>query len=259
MRTIVTGAAGGIGLALARALVARGDQVVMTDLDSERLGEAAKALGQPHLAVNIATDDGIAEVIALADNEFGGVDLYAANAGVFAGFSLDAPESDWTTSMEVNVMAHVRAARQLVPRWSVDEPGVFAITASAAGLLTQLGSPAYAVSKRAAVGFAEWLAATYGDLGVQVCCLCPMGVRTPLIEGGESAAEPGARLGHKAVATAGDLLEADDVAANLLEAIEQKRFYALPHEDVGRMYANKAGDVDRWISGMQRYRRSLEN
>ncbi|RLV56198.1 SDR family oxidoreductase [Aeromicrobium phragmitis] len=257
-RAIVTGAAGGIGLAVARALVARGDRVVLTDLDEARLAEAATDLGQPYVVADVAADEGISALLARADEEFGGVDLYVANAGVFRGFGLDARESDWALSWDVNVMAHVRAARALVPRWVDGDGGIFAVTASAAGLLTQLGSPTYSVSKHAAVGFAEWLAATYGDRGVQVCCLCPMGVATPMIEGGESRQESEARLGHKAVSTAGEVLDADTVAQTLLEAIDAGRFHALPHHEVGRMYAQKAADPDRWLTGMQRYRASLE-
>lgn len=258
-RAIVTGAAGGIGLAVARALVARGDRVVLADRDEQRLAEAATDLGQPYLAGDVSTDDGIADLVALADRELGGIDLYVANAGIFRGFGLESSEDDWAASLQVNTMAHVRAARALVPRWLDGDGGVFAVTASAAGLLTQLGSPTYSVSKHAAVGFAEWLAATYGDRGVQVCCLCPMGVRTPLIEDGQIHADGDARLGHRAVATAGEVMEADDVAQVLLDAIDAKRFLALPHADVAKMYAQKASDPDRWLSGMQRYRASLES
>ncbi|MBM9465284.1 SDR family oxidoreductase [Aeromicrobium sp. YIM 150415] len=258
-RAIVTGAAGGIGLAVARALVARGDRVVLADRDERRLAEAAADLGQPHLAADVATDDGIEALVALADLEMGGVDMYVANAGVFRGFGLESSEDDWATSLQVNTMAHVRAARALVPRWVDGDGGIFAVTASAAGLLTQLGSPTYSVSKHAAVGFAEWLAATYGDRGVQVCCLCPMGVRTPMVEGGQTHDDGDARLGHKAVATAGEVMEADDVAQVLLDAIDAKRFLALPHADVATMYARKAADPDRWLAGMQRYRTSLES
>lgn len=257
-RAIVTGAAGGIGLAVARALTARGDRVVLADLDEGRVAEAASSLGQPHLAADAASEEGIAALLAKADAELGGVDLYVANAGVFRGFGVDADEADWAMSWDVNVMAHVRAARALLPRWVDGDGGVFAVTASAAGLLTQLGSPTYSVTKHAAVGFAEWFAATYGDRGVQVCCLCPMGVRTPMIEGGESHQAAAARLGHKAVSSAGEVLAADAVAAVLLEAIDAKRFLALPHEEVGRMHAQKAADPDRWLAGMQRYRASLE-
>lgn len=256
-RCVVTGAAGGIGLAIAEALLARGDRVLIADLDKPRLAEAGERLGTPWLAGDAASDEGIAELIARADEEFGGIDVYVANAGVFRGFGLDASESDWDLSWQVNVMAHVRAARALVPRWSPESPGVFAVTASAAGLLTQLGSPSYSVSKHAAVGFAEWLAATYGDRGVHVTALCPMGVATPMTEGGSAAPDPDARLAHTAVSTAGETLSPAVVAETLLTAIDEGRLLALPHESVATMYARKAQDPDRWIAGMRRFRSSL--
>src|SRR5690606_31568605 len=128
-----------------------------------------------------------------------------------------------------------------------------------AGLLTQLGSPTYAVSKRAAVGFAEWLAATYGDRGVQVAALCPMGVATPMAEAGQSETDPEGRLGHASVTAAGEPLPPEQVAQSLLDAIDEGRLLALPHESVGTMYERQAADTDRWIAGMQRFRTSLEN
>lgn len=256
-RSVVTGAAGGIGLAVAEALVERGDRVLLADLDEQRVADAADRLGQPWFVGDVASEPGVTDLVARADEELGGIDLYLANAGVFRGFGLDADEFDWSLSWDVNVMAHVRAARMLVPRWSPENPGVFAVTASAAGLLTQLGSPTYAVTKHAAVGFAEWLAATYGDRGVQVCALCPMGVATPMIEDGAVADDPDVRLAHGSVATAGEILDAGDVARVLLEAIDAGRFLALPHADVATMAAQKAADPDRWIAGMQRFRGQL--
>ncbi len=254
---VVTGAAGGIGAAVARRLLDRGaGTVVLTDVDGERLGVTADALGDHAVAVvaDVTTEIGIEEVLTAAG---GTPDLYVANAGIFRGFGLEATDEDWSAILDVNLMAHVRAARLLVPRWLEVGSGCFAVTASAAGLLTQLGSPTYAASKHAAVGFAEWLAATYGDRGVQVAALCPMGVRTPMTDGGR-AADGDAGVAHGAVATAGDMMDPLDVADVLLDAIVEGRFLALPHEQVGQMYAQKAADPDRWIAGMQRYRRSLE-
>ena len=145
-----------------------------------------------------------------------------------------------------------------VPGWVEQGRGCFVSTASAAGLLTQLGSPTYSVTKHAAVGFAEWLAATYGDRGVQVCCLCPMGVRTDMLIGGETSTDEDAQLGLKSVTSAGRMLEPLDVADALLAAIAAGSFLALPHPEVGTMYTNKAADQDHWISGMQRFRGSLQ-
>ncbi|HWV25875.1 MAG TPA: SDR family oxidoreductase [Aeromicrobium sp.] len=260
---VVTGAAGGIGAAVARRLLDRGaGHVVLTDLDDGRLAATAGELAGAHgadrvawIAADAASEEGIGQVVAASPT--GLPDLYVANAGIFRGFGLESPDVDWTLSLEVNVMAHVRAARLLVPRWLESGGGCFAVTASAAGLLTQLGSPTYATTKRAAVGFAEWLAATYGDRGIQVAALCPMGVKTPMTEGGTDA-DGDAGVAHGSVATAGEMLDATDVADVFLDAIEQGWFLALPHEEVGQMYAQKAADPERWLGGMQRYRRSLE-
>jgi NAD(P)-dependent dehydrogenase (short-subunit alcohol dehydrogenase family) len=254
---VVTGAAGGIGAGIAQRLLERGAaRVVLTDLDADRLAATADTLGDRAVAVtaDVTTEAGVEQTLEPVD---GAPDLFVANAGVFRGFGLEATDEDWSAILEVNVMAHVRAARVLVPRWLERGSGCFAVTASAAGLLTQLGSPTYATSKHAAVGFAEWLAATYGDRGVQVAALCPMGVRTPMTEDG-CTADGDAGVAHGSVSTAGDMMDPLDVADVLLDAIEAGRFLALPHAQVATMHAHKAADPDRWIAGMQRYRRSLE-
>jgi NAD(P)-dependent dehydrogenase (short-subunit alcohol dehydrogenase family) len=231
--------------------------VLLADLDEDRLAETAARIGADHLAGDV-TDD--AHLATLLDRD---VDLYFANAGVFRGFGLGADEGDWAASWDVNVMAHVRAARLLVPRW-LDRAetgaggGCFVSTASAAGLLVQLGSATYTVSKHAALGFAEWLAATYGDRGVQVCCLCPMGVRTPMVEGGELVDDPDARLSHAVVTGAGEVLDPLAVADVVLDAVVDGRFLALPHPEVDGMQQMKASDRDGWLSAMQHVRSALE-
>ena len=261
---IVTGAAGGIGEAIAQRLLERGaSSVVLTDLDADRLDAAAERLSSmypyhvDHLAGDV-TDE--AHLRALTSRD---VDLYFANAGVFQGFGLDADESEWAASWDVNVMAHVRAARLLVPRWleraeAGEAGGCFVSTASAAGLLVQLGSATYTSTKHAALGFAEWLAATYGDRGVQVCCLCPMGVRTSMIEGGETSDNPDARLGHAVVSSAGEVMAPLDVADVVLDAVAEGRFLALPHPEVDAMQQGKAADRDGWLAAMQHVRRTVE-
>ncbi|MCD9199911.1 SDR family oxidoreductase [Aeromicrobium wangtongii] len=257
---VVTGAASGIGEGIAQRLLERGASVVLGDLDAERLAATAARLEQDHAGrvAHVAGDAADAEHIAALIAAAGDVDLYVANAGVFRGFGLEAAESEWALGWDVNVMGQVRAAQALVPGWVERGSGCFVSTASAAGLLTQLGSPTYSVTKHAAVGFAEWLAATYGDQGVQVCCLCPMGVRTDMMREGETSEDATGRLAMKSVVTAGATLTPLDVADVLLEAVEAGAFFALPHPEVGTMYARKAADTDHWISGMQRFRSSLE-
>ncbi|EFQ82158.1 oxidoreductase, short chain dehydrogenase/reductase family protein [Aeromicrobium marinum DSM 15272] len=263
---VVTGAGSGIGAGIAQRLLEAGASVVLGDLDAERLAATAAELDAAHpgrvahVAGDAADEGHVHDLIAAAPAP---VDLYVANAGIFRGFGLDADDAAWESSWQVNVQSHVRAARALVPGWVERAAagaggGVFVSTASAAGLLTQLGSPTYATTKHAAVGFAEWLAATYGDRGVQVCCLCPMGVRTDMLSEGATSADGDAGLGMRAVTTAGRVLSPLEVADTLLDAVAAGRFLALPHPEVGDMLARKAADHDHWISGMQRFRGSLE-
>jgi NAD(P)-dependent dehydrogenase (short-subunit alcohol dehydrogenase family) len=258
---VVTGAASGIGEGIAQRLLERGASVVLGDLGAARLAETSARLDDvhpgrvSHVAGDAADAEHIAALLATAPGE---VDLYVANAGVFKGFGLDATDADWAMSWDVNVMGQVRAAQALVPGWLQRGRGCFVSTASAAGLLTQLGSPTYSATKHAAVGFAEWLAATYGDQGVQVCCLCPMGVRTDMLREGEASSDETMRLAMRSVVTAGATVTPLDVADVLLEALEAGTFFALPHPEVGTMYARKAADTDHWVSGMHRFRTSLE-
>lgn len=263
---VVTGAAAGIGAAFARRLLEQGADVVLADIDGDRLHETADALAEEFgdrvhaRSVDVTSELGVAAMLEAAPRP---VDLFVANAGVFRGFGLDASPQEWQASWEVNVMAHVRAAQALVPQWlestDGDRPGgCFVSIASAAGLLTQLGSPTYSTTKHAAVGHAEWLAATYGDRGVQVCCVCPMGVRTAMLEAGSTSDDADATLGMRAVTTAGAALDPLDVVDAALESVAAGRFLALPHPEVGTMHARKASDHDGWIAGMQRFRGSLE-
>lgn len=260
---VVTGAGGGIGAALADALVANGAKVVVADLKSERVEAVADRLNDatPGSAVAVAGDVSrtaqIERLIAAAEESFGPVDLYVANAGVGGGAGLEASEEDWDLAHQVNVMAHVRAAKLLVPGWIERGRGYFVSTASAAGLLTQIGSATYSVSKHGAVAFAEWLAITYGDQGVAVSCLCPMGVNTDMLTGGAPITDETQRRAARAVTDAGGVLEADEVAAITLKALESEEFLILPHPEVAVFRSRKAGDTDRWIAGMRRYQASL--
>ena len=191
-----------------------------------------------------ASEDGVASLVQGAADELDGIDLFCANAG-WPGAAATPTEADWAASWQVNVMAHVRAARLLLPGWLERGSGHLICTVSAAGLLTMLGSAPYSVTKHAALGFAEWLAATYAHRGLTVQALCPMGVRTPMLAGISPAAE--IILGETAI-------EPEEVADAVVEAIADGRFLILPHPDVARMYAGRATDTDRWLRGMNKLR-----
>ncbi|MGH3530830.1 MAG: SDR family oxidoreductase [Mycobacterium sp.] len=260
---IVTGGGGGIGGALAARLAQEGARVVVADLDADAAQAVAAEINAEHpgAAVGAGADVSdtaqIQRLITLAESEFGPVDLYFANAGITGAPGLDVSESDWDRSIDVNLRAHIRAAQLLVPGWVERGEGYFVSTASAAGLLTQLGGATYAVTKHAAVGFAEWLHITYGDQGVRVSCLCPMGVNTKLLHSGTQSGDPLGDLATRAVTAAGDVLEPAEVADIVLAAIDDERFLILPHPTVLDMYRQKGTDYDRWLRGMRRYQRSL--
>jgi NAD(P)-dependent dehydrogenase (short-subunit alcohol dehydrogenase family) len=260
---IVTGGGGGIGGALAAKLAEHGARVVVADLDARAARAVADGVNadRPGAAVSAGGDVSdtaeIQRLIDLAEAEFGPVDLYFANAGITGVAGLDVSEREWDQSIDINLRAHLRAAQLLVPNWVERGEGYFVSTASAAGLLTQLGSATYSVTKHAAVGFAEWLNITFGDQGVRVSCLCPMGVNTKLLYSGEDTGSVLGTLATRAVTAAGDVLEPTAVADIVLEAIEDERFLILPHPAVLDMYRQKAADYDRWLRGMRRYQRSL--
>jgi NAD(P)-dependent dehydrogenase (short-subunit alcohol dehydrogenase family) len=261
---IVTGGGGGIGGALAAKLAQHGARVVVADLDAELAAAVAGEINAERSGAAVGAQADVSDaaqirrLIDLAEGEFGPVDLYFANAGITGVTGLDASDADWDRSFDVNVRAHIRAAQLLIPNWIERGEGYFVSTASAAGLLTQLGSATYSVTKHAAVGFAEWLNITYGDQGVRVSCLCPMGVNTKLLYAGGQSGHPLGELATRAVTTAGEVLEPDTVADAVLEAIDDERFLILPHPIVLEMFRHKAGDYDRWLRGMRRYQRSLQ-
>ncbi|GAA5068141.1 SDR family oxidoreductase [Nocardia callitridis] len=260
---IVTGAGGGIGAALARRLVDGGARVVLADLDAAGAVDVAGPLGPRAIGVggDVTDEQVIRSLINRAESEFGPVDLYFANAGIGGGAGLDSTDAQWAAALEVNTLAHVRAARLLVPAWQKRGTGYFVTIASAAGLLTQLGSAPYAVSKHAAVGFAEWLSITHGDKGIGVSCVCPMGVDTPLLRGGlvPEGNAAAAELAVKSVTTAGAVLSTDDVAEIVLAGVAAEEFLILPHPEVLKMFRNKASDYARWLDGMRRFQATLSS
>ncbi|MFI1920038.1 SDR family oxidoreductase [Nocardia sp. NPDC020380] len=260
---VVTGGGGGIGGALAARLVRDGAKVVVADLDGDAAARVVAAIDAdtPGAAVAVGADVAdAAEIEALitrAEVEFGPVDLYFANAGVAGPVGLGEDDKDWLTAIDVNLQAHVRAARLLVPGWLERGEGYFIGTASAAGLLTQIGSAAYSVTKHAAVGFAEWLSVTYGDRGIRVSCLCPMGVETALLRAGQNSGDALGEAATRAVTSAGVVLTPDEVAEVVMAALDEERFLILPHPEVLEMYRRKGDDYDRWLSGMRRYQQHL--
>ena len=244
---MVTGAAGGIGRALALRCAAEGARVAATDVQADALSRVGESLGDGHMTVAAdVTDSGaMTALIDRVESELGPVEVFFANAGVAIGEDpMGTPDEVWDQAFAVNVRAHVLAARRLLPGWLDRGEGYFVATASAAGLLTQIGSAPYAVTKHAAVAFAEWLSVTYGDRGVRVSCLCPMGVRTAMTEGDE--------LAHRVVRDAGAMLEPEQVAEVVIEAIDREQFLILPHPEVLTFFQRKGLDYERWLSGMRR-------
>ena len=259
---IVTGAGSGIGRAMAEAFAAAGAQVVVGDINGEAASQTADLIcgrGQSALAkqADASVNAGIRGLINLAHKEFGSVDIFVANAGVAGPPGLGYGDSDWDYAMAVNLRAHVRAAKLLIPGWIERGHGYFVSVASAAGLLTQIGAAAYAVSKHAAVGFAEWLAITYGDNGIGVSCVCPMGVNTALLKSALKSPDGTEQLAANAIINAAEVIEPDRVASVTVDAVRNGRFLALPHPQVIDIYRRKSLDYEGWIDGMRRYQRSL--
>jgi len=245
---VVTGGGRGIGAAYARMFAAQRATVVVNDLDEDAARESAAAIGGQAVPGDASTEDGVELLIRSARELVGPIDVFCANAGVARHGLVDAAEEAWETSWKVNVMAHVRAAKALIPQWVSQGHGMFVSTVSAAGLLTIPGAAPYAVTKHAAYAYAEWLSMTYADAGVRVHAVCPQGVRTQMLQ---DSGEVGRALMEESA------IEADDVAAALLAAIVTGQFLVLPHPEVGQMYAGRAADPDRWLAGMRRLNRSL--
>ncbi len=245
---VVTGAASGIGQALARRFAAEGARsVVSVDLDAQGAEATAAEISGIALTADVSVEAEIANVIEASEARVGAIDLFCSNAGIGMGMDLGAPNEEWQKSWDVNVMSHVYAARHLVPRMIERGGGYFLNTASAAGLLNQIGGAAYAVSKHAAVGFGEWLALTHQHQGIRVSMLCPQAVRTAMT--GDSVAS--------AAAASDGLMEPDRLADFVIEGLADERFLILPHPEVLEYMRRKTADYDRWIGGMNRLHQRL--
>ncbi|MFI9153408.1 SDR family oxidoreductase [Streptomyces sp. NPDC053367] len=244
-RVVVTGAGGGIGAALARRFAAEGARVAVNDLDAAKAEAVAAEIG------GVAVPGDASAVVEDARDALGGtVDVYCANAGVGSGGSEAAGEDVWALAWDVNVMAHVRAARALLPDWLERGDGRFVSTVSAAGLLTMIGAAPYSVTKHGAYAFAEWLSLTYRHRGLKVHAICPQGVRTDMLAATGSAGD---------LVLAPTAIEPDDVAEALFKGMADNRFLILPHPEVARYYEARAAEPDRWLRGMNKVQRAWES
>lgn len=253
---IVTGAGAGIGRALATEFARAGARVVASDIDAASARQTAELIGDTARATS--GDASSTDYLRSLVSEFGPVDIFVANAGIGGPPGLPADDGDWDRVLDINLRAHIRAATLLVDGWVERGGGYFVSVASAAGLLTQLGAAGYAVSKHAAVGFAEWLAIAYGDKGIGVSCVCPMGVDTQLLRELRDSPDPRGQLAGRSITTAGEVISPERVAEMTVDAVRENRFMVLPHAEVLEMYRQKGTDYDRWITGMGRYRAALE-
>jgi NAD(P)-dependent dehydrogenase (short-subunit alcohol dehydrogenase family) len=244
---VVTGAGSGIGRACARRFAAEGARVVVADLN----GGSAKAVAEEIDGLAVQTDVGleseVAGLVFRAQEKGGPIDLFFSNAGVPGPpGGPEARDDELQATWEINVMAHVWAARALLPDMLARGEGYLLSTASAAGLLTQVSALAYSITKHAAVALAEWLSITYADAGIKVSCLCPQAVRTPMLD--VALEDP---IGA-APLLAGGLIEPEDVATAVVEGIRQEQFLILPHPEVARHLALKGSEPERWLNGMRR-------
>lgn len=252
---VVTGGGNGIGKALCERFHAEGAaRVVVVDLEREAARKLAAGLGGLAYTLDVRDESQLAAMVAGVEEECGRIDLFCSNAGVIAGDGEpwqvgSAPNATWQAMWDIHVMAHVYAARACLPGMIARGRGYFLNTASAAGLLNQIGDAAYSTTKHAAVGFAEALAITHGDDGIKVSCLCPQAVATRMI----GAVENGGSAGLDGVLTA------EQVADAVIDGLAAEQFLILPHGEVANYRQMKADNYDRWLGGMRKLRRRFGN
>jgi NAD(P)-dependent dehydrogenase (short-subunit alcohol dehydrogenase family) len=257
---LVTGGAHGIGRALCRALHIEGARVAVADLDMQSAERVAAEIGGLALAVDVTQEQQIIAAVEKTESELGPIGIFVSNAGVAFGDgpagAATAPDEHWRACLDINLMAHVYAARMMVPLMTRRGGGCLVNVASAAGLLCQIGEAAYTASKHAAVGFAESLAITHADDGIQVCLVCPQAVSTRMIGADEDAdvRDDDRGIGGNDI---DGILSAEYVADCILGGIEDECFLVLPHPQVRNYVQHKADDHGRWVGGMRRYRNRL--
>ena len=241
---VVTGAAGGIGEAIARRFAKEGAKgLVVADMDAGRLDKVAKDIGALAVAGDIGQESEVKRLIAEAEKKYGEVDIFFSNAGIGRGGHEDATDKDWADSWAIHVMAHVYAARVLVPQMLKRGEGYLLNTASAAGLLASMGSAPYGVTKQAGVALAEHLSIQYGDRGIRVSVLCPQAVDTNML-----------RMAGATAASVDGVINTDAVAQTVIEAMDEERFLILPHPEVLGYMQGKTANYDRWLGGMRKAR-----
>lgn len=246
---IVTGAGSGIGRALAVRFKAEGAKcVVAIDIDTKSAVATADLVSGVAMTADVAIEADIVRAIEKVEAEIGPIDLFCSNAGVGIGQCINSDNREWQASWDINVMAHVYAARHLLPRMVARGGGYFLNTASAAGVLNQIGGAAYGVTKHAAVGFGEWLAIHHKHQGIKVSMLCPQAVRTPMIESENDAS---------AAAMSDGVIEPEELADSVVEGLRDEVFMILPHPIVLEYMRNKTSNYDRWIGGMNKLMRSI--
>ena len=245
---VVTGGANGIGRALSQKFVEAGARaVVIADLRADEASKTAAVIGASAIQADVAREPDVQRLVQQTLDRFGRIDLFCSNAGVGRAGGEDASDEDWDLSWRVNVMSHVYSARAVLPAMLARGEGYLLQTVSAAGILSQIGSAPYSTTKHAALGFAEWLSITYGDRGIRVSALCPMGVRTDMLRRAEFGG--GSFLLDSA-------LEPEEVAEFTVKALADERFLILPHAEVAEFFQRKAADHDRWLRGMRRLQAS---
>jgi NAD(P)-dependent dehydrogenase (short-subunit alcohol dehydrogenase family) len=223
--------------------------IVVADLDAEAAGQVAANIRGLAVATDVRVEDDLLRLVECATAAYGPIDLFCSNAGIAVEGGVEAPNADWQRIWQVNVMAHVYAARAVLPGMIARGQGYLLQTASAAGLLTQIGSAPYSVTKHAAVALAEWLAITHQDQGIKVSCLCPLGVWTNMLRG--TSAGIGEML-------RGSAIEPEAVALAVVAGLAKERFLILPHPEVAEYFRRKGDDYERWLRGMRRLREKVE-
>lgn len=240
---VITGAARGIGAGLARRFKTEGSRaIVVADLDGVGAEKVAYEIGGVAMRIDVAKEDEIRKLVEETTARFGHIDLFCSNAGIFIPGGVEAPDRDWARMRDIHVMAHIYAARAVLPRMLERGAGYLLQTVSAAGLLTSVESAMYAVTKHASLALAEWISMTYGDRGIGVSALCPQGVRTDML-----MQDPDNFL------VAGSL-SVEQVADAVIAGLAEERFLILPHPEAAEYFRRKANDYDRWLRGMRRYR-----